>query len=191
VKYACGLDLSLRSAGLALVPTDWAPALDWRRVIVRTVGLKLTKESAEREHGHRIAAMSRAILEFIQGYDVEHVFLEGYAYSQMLSRAHSLGEIGGAVKLRLYDAGYSWTTVAASSARAHLGCFSARAPKGAPKLPKVKEQVHAALRAMGAPADWTGDELDALVVANHALVQGGHGGILVPREPKPKRGRAA
>jgi hypothetical protein len=193
-----GLDLSLRASALALVPLDWAPGLDWRRVIVRTAGESLEETASASELARRTIGIAEAIVACLYTHDVTKVWIEDYAYGKGDARSHQLGELGGVVKAALYREGIEFATVVASSARANLGKFSApRRPKGAPKLPKhlrppsLKEQVHAALRTMGAPADWTGDELDALVVANHGALEGGHGGILVPREPKPKRRKAA
>jgi hypothetical protein len=131
--------------------------------------------------------------------NVEKVWIEEYAFSKKESRSHALGELGGAVKLRLFLAGINFGVVHSNSARARIGRFSAeRRPKdengkrAKRTKPGVKEQVQAALHAMGAPKDWTGDELDAFVVANHGLIVGGHGGILVPEETKKqKKARAA
>jgi len=193
-----GLDLSLRASALALGPTDWAPALDWGRIIVRTVGLSLEGTATARDLARRTIGIAEAIVTCLQAHGVTKVWIEDYAYGKGDARSHQLGELGGVVKAALYREGIEFAAVVASSARANVGCFSApRRPKGEPRLPKhlrppsLKEQVHAALRAMGAPQDWTADELDAWVVMNHGLIRGGHGGILVPREPKAKKRRAA
>ena len=167
-RYAAGLDLSLRCAGIALVPTDWAPALDWSRVIVRSVGVSLKKDATEWERGHRVSEMSRAIVHLLGQYEIERTFIEQYAFAQMLSQAHSLGELGGAVKLRLYEAGLQWSTVVATSARTHLG-----------KMPRkgAKDAAHDVLERMGCPADWKPDEKDALIIGNAGLFELGHVGF--------------
>jgi hypothetical protein len=184
-----GLDLSLRAAGLALAPLDWAPGLHWQRIVVRTVGAKLPDDATELQKVKRIAGIANTIVDFAVARGVTFAWFEQYAYNAKDSRQHALGELGGVVKLRLFDAGIPFDTVPASTARAHLGRFSAprRGPDGKkPKGPSLKEQVHAALREMGAPADWTPDECDAFVAVNHALIQGNHGGITVHREASPR-----
>jgi Holliday junction resolvasome RuvABC endonuclease subunit len=167
-RYVAGLDLSLRCAGVALVPTDWAPGLDWSRVHARSVGVSLKKDATEWERGHRVSAMSRAIVDFLGQFQVERTFIEQYAFSQMLSQAHSLGELGGAVKLRLYEAGLQWSTVVATSARTHLG-----------KMPRkgAKDAAHEVLEQMGCPKDWKPDEKDALIIANAGLFDLGRVGF--------------
>ena len=192
-----GLDLSLRAAGLALVPEDFAPGLDFSRVRVRTVGEKLPANATSRQQAERIAKIAHAIVVFARNHGVTKAWIENYAFSRGDSRAHALGELGGVVRVALLRSGIEFDVVHSNTARKHLGKFSAlpkkkRENKNVEALPpKVKEQVHLALYGMGAPKHWTGDELDAFVVANHGLIEGGHGGILVPEEPKQTKKRAA
>lgn len=190
-RYVAGLDLSLRATGIALVPFDWAPGLDWRRVIVRQAGLPLAADAEAASVTWRTIAITEAVLKLLKGYDVLSVWVEEYSFSRGDARSHQLGELGGVMKAELYRAGYSFGSIFSNTARAHIGKFS-RGKKGEGK-PPVKSQVHAALRALGAPADWTKDELDSFVVANAALIKLGHQGLLVPREQskKVKRQRAA
>ncbi len=188
--HVLGLDLSLRSCGLALVPVDWAPALDWGRVIVRTVGQKLDSDATPIDQALRCIDIADAIVRFVReqrsaGRPPEAVWIEEYAFSKGDARSHQIGELGGVVRAELVRNGIRFDVVVASSARAKLGRFSARAPAIGPKV-KLKDQVHAALRSMGAPRDWTGDELDALAIANHGIIEGGHRGIFVP-SPAAKR----
>lgn len=188
-----GLDLSLRSAGLALVPTDWAPGLDWTRVRVQTVGEELKADASPRKQAERIAKIANAILVFARNNGVAKAWLEDYAFSRGDSRAHALGELGGVVRVALLRGGIPFDVVHSNTARKHLGTFSPRPKKERVRSekapPKMKAQVHAALHEMGAPKNWKGDELDAFVVANHGLIVDGHGGILVPKEAK--KGKAA
>lgn len=190
MKYLVGLDLSLRATGVALVPFDWAPGLQWDRVIVRQAGVDLTADAEAASVTWRTIAITEAVLKLLKSFDVLSVWVEEYSFSRGDARSHQLGELGGVMKAELYRAGYSFGSIFSNTARAHLGKFS-RGKKGQPKPPPLKAQVHTALRAMGAPTDWTKDEYDALVIANAALINLGHGGILVPREPKPKGRRAA
>lgn len=188
-QYVAGLDLSLRATGIALVPFDWAPGLDWRRVIVRQAGLALTADAEAASVTWRTIAIAEAVLKLLRGYDVLSVWVEEYSFSKGDARSHQLGELGGVMKAELYKAGYSFGSVFSNTARAHLGKFS-RGKKGEAKRPPIKDQVRAALRSLGAPADWTKDEADAFVIGNGALIKLGHQGLVVPREAPAKRPRA-
>lgn len=192
-----GLDLSLRGSGLALVPLDWAPGLDFARVRVQTVGQSLSADATPRQQAERIAKIANAIVVFARNNGVTKAWIENYAFSRGDSRAHALGELGGVVRVALLKSGIPFDVVHSNTARAHLGKFAARPKKKSENRnvenlpPKMKVQVQLALHAMGAPKHWTGDELDAFVVANHGLIEGGHGGIVVAQEQKAKREKKA
>jgi Holliday junction resolvasome RuvABC endonuclease subunit len=100
------------------------------------------------------------------------VIIEEYAFSRHSARAHELGELGGVVKLELMRAGVPFRTYQASAARKLLG----KAPRKDPK-----RWAHNQLIAAGAPAAWTGDQLDAFLQANqHLSFQGD--ALMLPQE---------
>jgi hypothetical protein len=186
-----GLDLSLRSSGLALAPIGWKPALDpesWKPVRVARVGSPLKLVATPTDKAKRITLMSKAIADFATEHDVVKVWFEEYAFSQSGAHAHELGELGGAVKMRLFMRGIAFDTVVVNTARAKLGKFAkqTRGEDGKKTGLTVKKQVEAAQLELGAPLDWKPDERDAFVVLNHGLVVDGYGGVLVPR-PKPEK----
>jgi hypothetical protein len=78
----------------------------------------------------------------------------------MRTSAHSLGEVGGVVRLELVRAGLDIRTANMGSARKLLLGKVARAD--------AKMAVYAALRAAGAPFE-TADETDAMCAANWGL----------------------
>lgn len=63
----------------------------------------------------RLAAIRDAVLEHAAGADV--VVIEGYAFGQArgTSQMHSTGELGGVVRLALYEAGILFVDVAPAS----------------------------------------------------------------------------
>ena len=106
--------------------------------------------------------------------------LEQYAYSADTSRAHSLGELGGVVKVALAYMGLELAVMSPARARVLLG----KAPrKGG------KDWAHARLLEAGAPRSWTGDQLDAFCVANAWLAENqGHALILRDQPTLPMPG---
>lgn len=98
------------------------------------------------------------------------VAVEDYAFSQGQSQAHALGELGGVVKLAMHENIGDVHPLTASHVRSCLGKFSGKG---------VKEQVHKVVRSMGVPEVWTGDVIDAFVVANGWAVANGYGGIVL------------
>jgi len=168
VRMAMGIDASLTGTGLVAIPFDWH--LDWNRVQRAKFGLSVPKGASESERIRRLDYICTRVLEFASDHAVTDVFMEGYAFSAKLSRAHALGELGGNLKRDVVvGLGLPLTVIAPNTARAVLGKFVTRAAKGAPKPPPVKDQVQAVLRTVGLPIEWDGDETDAWVVANYGL----------------------
>jgi hypothetical protein len=168
MRVAMGIDSSLAGTGLVAVPFKWG--LDWSRVARATFGLGLSKGAKEADRVRRIDFICTRMMEFAQEHEVTDVFIEQYAFSKKLSPAHALGEIGGNLKRDVViGLGLPLTVVVTNTARALLGTFSARARKGAPKPPPMKDQVHAVLRRAGLPSSWGPDEIDAWVAVNWGL----------------------
>lgn len=87
-----GLDLSLTSTGIAY------------RDVNDTVSTKL--RGAERLH-----VVSSRIMTMIAGLDDSFVVVEGYSFASRNSQAHAIGELGGCVRMRLWEAGVPFVEV--------------------------------------------------------------------------------
>jgi hypothetical protein len=168
MRVAMGIDASLTGTGLVAVPFDWG--LDWARVARAHLGLLIPKGASEADRVRRLDFICTRMMEFAESNAVTEAFMEQYAFSSRTAYSHALGELGGNLKRDIViGLGLPLTIVSPASARTLLGTFSARAKKGAPKPPPIKDQVHAVLRAAGLPLDWDGDETDAWVVVNWGL----------------------
>lgn len=163
-----GLDLSLTKTGMAAVPADWAH--DFNRCAVATAGMGLKKDATEHERAMRLKLIRDAVLQFARRVGAGVAIIEQYAYTSMVTQAHSLGELGGVVRLALIEAGIEVEVVAPASARKLLG-----------KQPRKDAKIWAAHRlvTMGAPAAWPMDCLDAFAVCNFKLAELGVG-LLAP-----------
>lgn len=82
-----GLDLSLTSTGVCVAGKPFA-------INSKNKGTKRLVEISER-------ILTTAVLE-----NPHAIMLEGYSFGSKFSRAHSIGELGGAVKAILYKSGY-------------------------------------------------------------------------------------
>jgi len=163
-----GIDLSLRATGLVVLADDWGQ--DWSRCVHQTLGYGLAKDAPEDTRIARLHSMAVAIALFAMQHRPSHIAIEQYAFSRMASQAHALGELGGAVKAALWRAGFPVRPVVAMSAR--------KVVMGVCPRNDAKRVTHLALYRMGAPKSWTGDELDAWVVANALLAEVGTGALV-------------
>ena len=79
-----GLDLSLTSTGYCI---NEEPSV-----------IKTKFKGAE-----RLSVISNLILEVAVGKNVNLVLIEGYAFGARNSQSHSIGELGGAVRMKLWE----------------------------------------------------------------------------------------
>jgi len=154
-----GLDLSLTASAAVACRTNWDG--DWSRVQSLVIGEPFTKGASQEQGARRTETIAASLVAFAQSVGATQAWIEGYAYSQAKA-AHSLGELGGVVRLELVRAGIEIHTVTASEARKLLLGHNPR--KGA------KVAVAEAFRASGARFD-TLDEYDAMCVANFGLAE--------------------
>ena len=152
-----GLDLSLTAAAAVAVPLDWDG--DWSRVHSVVVGEPLHRTATDAERARRTETIASRLVAFAQAERATTAFIEGYAYGLRTS-AHSLGELGGVVRLELVRAGVEIRTANMGSSRRML--LGACPKKGA------KVAVYSTLRAAGATFE-TLDESDAFTCANFGL----------------------
>lgn len=81
-----GLDLSLTSTGIAL-PDGTTEAI-----------------SVPQKGTLRLIALRKAIMDYVDKYKHPIVVIEGYSFAQRNSQAHSLGELGGVIRVALTEA---------------------------------------------------------------------------------------
>lgn len=163
-----GLDLSLTATGIVVAPYRWG--LDWGRIEVAKAGFSLKQDASELERANRLRAIVRQVVQVVVDFKPTVAVLEQYAFSSQASQAHALGELGGAVKVQLVQMGVQLSVVPPASARKLLG----KAPRK-----DVKTWAHQRLYAAGAPKWWTGDQLDAFVVANYFLSGAGGDAVIL------------
>lgn len=96
VEVAVGIDPSATGTGLAAVALVTGELVSHTRIrtgttgVTRLVGIRATLE-------HWLKGL------FEGGYTVTHVAMEGYSFGSRDNQAHKLGEVGGLIKVALYD----------------------------------------------------------------------------------------
>ncbi len=93
-----GIDLSLVGLGLCAIPTTWG--YDRGRIRAVTLSYPLHKGATTREQVKRLHVLSRDVAKFARSVGATHAWMESYAFSRN-TMAHSLGELGGVVRLGL------------------------------------------------------------------------------------------
>lgn len=81
-----GIDLSLTSTGVAVADATYLVSTKYNGPL-------------------RLATVRDSILALLQPLPNPHAVLEGYSFASRNSRAHSIGELGGVVKVALMEAG--------------------------------------------------------------------------------------
>lgn len=169
-KVVMGLDLSLTASAAVVIPHNWELG-DWDSLITHVVGCSLLQEASPAEKLSRIDSISFELIQLARETRVTDIFVEQYAFSQMLTRAHALGELGGVVKLDLKrQLGIVAQPVVASQARKFL-CGKVPRKDG-------KKYVEAQLKLMGAKFK-SHDEGDAFTCANFGLSEIGLSALTV------------
>ena len=174
------MDISLTGAAACAMPVDWVTPViqDWSRLRTVRVGEKLHNSDAPEKKDGRLERIVEVLEDFLlnridftnaKSPDViVGVFIEGYAFAQGAQRGHSLGEIGGVVKLMVRRVtGRSAQPVAAQSARKLL--------TGKGNAPK--QFVLEYWRKMGAPFE-DDDTSDAATIANWGLSELGRPALI-------------
>ncbi len=177
MRVALGIDLSLSATGLVAVPFDWGG--DWSRVARATYGKPLKQHASQAQVVERLNFIARNMGAFAEKFHCTDAIMEQYAFSSQSSRAHALGELGGALKRECIARGLDLhAPVPPASARAVLG-----------KMPRKgsKDAAHVILHnECGCPVEWTPDECDAFIATNYKLTElGGFAYIL--RDPSAEK----
>lgn len=143
-----GLDLSLTSTGVS-VNGD-------------TQVLSVKEKGAE-----RLSLISNKILEICISEKISCALIEGYSFSSRNSQAHSIGELGGCVRMRLWENGISFVDIP-PTCRAKFATGKGNASKG--------EVISAISAKTGKIFSGAGgnDECDAWVLEQMGLVHIGN-----------------
>ncbi len=173
--YVVGLDLSLRAAGACAIPVGW-DGMSLGRIRMAVFGGEL-KDPTEHQRLERMHGIAKGIAEFCRaltphGLAPVHVFVEQYAFSRGQAHSHLLGECGGIVKYRLWRKLnlVAMPVINTSARKTLLGIIPKKDPV-TKKAIKAKEIVWKNVRRLGGSAcEWTNDEVDAFVVANHGIM---------------------
>jgi hypothetical protein len=156
VTVLIGLDLSCTAAPAVAVPLDWDG--QWSRVHSVVVGEKLRRDSSDAERARRTETIASRLVAFAQAERATVAFIEGNAFSQHTA-AHTLGELGGVVRLELVRAGIEIRTANMSTSRRLL---LGKCCKGA------KVAAYTTLKTAGAMFE-TLDQSDAFTAVNLGL----------------------
>jgi len=92
MSFLIGLDLSLTSTGVS--------------VNGKTSVISTKARGAERLH-----IVSSAILDLCSSEKIVCAIIEGYSFASRNSQAHSIGEMGGAVRMKLWENGIPYVEV--------------------------------------------------------------------------------
>lgn len=112
----------------------------------------------EEDRIRRCIRVFRQISELIATYNVRHVGIEGYAYSQA-AQAHQIGEVGGVVKTQLLvKHGILPKVVPPTTARKHVFGYGGSIPGGKASIKRIVSE------GLGVSVD-NDHEADATVVA--------------------------
>jgi len=164
------LDLSLRHTAAVVAPDDLFDREEpSRHAVFLNVGQDVRKKVPESQRIERLKFIAAHVSEFSRVYKVEKWYVEGYSYGNG-EQAHSLGELGGVVKVQLSLDGHYVTPIAVLSARSTmLGTL----PKLTKEQKKIKENLPKSIvfeeMKLRFPQITRNDESDALAVFNQAM----------------------
>jgi crossover junction endodeoxyribonuclease RuvC len=140
-----GLDLSLTSSGVSVAGST--------RVV-----------SSKKKGVERLADLRSQFTEIFLDCQVTHAVIEGYSFGSRNSQAHSIGELGGVVRVLLFDMGIPFVEVPPTS-RAKFATGRGNASKG-----EVISSISAKTGRIFAGAGGN-DECDAWVLEQMALTK--------------------
>jgi hypothetical protein len=161
--YALGFDLSLSAPAAVALPLDWKPG-DWKRVKTWLLKPKGPKSDDTRGQYERYGIISDWAWALTGELGAPGLYgIEQYAFSRNNAQASKLMELGGIVRLRLFQARDMIAQVVSTSPARKL--FLGDVPQS---NPKVAVQL-ALFNRCGAPKTWDENQCDAFIVANFML----------------------
>jgi Holliday junction resolvasome RuvABC endonuclease subunit len=140
-----GLDLSLTSTGVSIGGSTHSIRVDTRGV-------------------ERLKEIRDSIINTAVEHHIEVVAIEGYSYASRMSQSHSLGELGGVVRLALFEHSIPFVVIPPTS-RAKFATGKGNAGK-----PEVMSSVSAKTGIIWSGGDG-GDRCDAWVLEQMLLVK--------------------
>lgn len=172
-EIVIGMDISWRRPAMVVLPANWKPG-DWKTIrsfaFAESRSEKTLNEVECIERTERLVTKIAGVIKhqlFSDPYSNHvdqsvHCFIEQYAYAQHQQGGHArIVEFVGALKLEVWrECGILLLPVIGTSARKLL---LGRIPRS---VGKVKVYVQTEVFRMGAPKEWTEDEVDAFVIAN-------------------------
>ena len=138
-EVICGLDLSLNKTGVMVlnakgdiihqecIDIDEANKVikeNWK--IENKDKLKSKEYTVKNDYNHDLKSMPRLsfikerILEILKEFKVTKIAIEGYSFSSRGRSVFDLGELGGAIRLALYENSYAYVDVSPSSVKAFI-----------------------------------------------------------------------
>lgn len=120
-----GVDLALNATGLVIAHA----ALVGEEQIF-DVRLAELVRPGERRGMERIAWVMSRVRGLVLEHGVQDLAIEGYAFSKLTTHAHEQGELGGVVRLSLWQRGISWWEVTPATLK-KIVTGKGNAPKGA------------------------------------------------------------
>lgn len=87
-----GLDISLTSTGCSLNGETWT--------------ISTNSKGAE-----RLSRISNDVVNIVMDNPIDIVILEGYSFASRNSQAHSIGELGGAIRMKIWERGVPYIEV--------------------------------------------------------------------------------
>lgn len=173
MSFVVGFDLSLTAPAAVAIPLNWRPG-DWKRVkswLARPMAPSKDDARGQLLRYKGIADWACSLVDEIGGRTATY-FVEQYAFSRNNAQASKLMELGGIVRLALFDRfGLVPHVVATSSARKLL----------LGKVPRADQKAHtqAAFFRLGAPKTWDENRIDAACVVNYGLTEFGRVALTV------------
>ena len=138
-EVICGLDLSLNKTGVVILSSSGdkihEECIDIEEVnkeikkkwkIENSDKLKSKEYTVKDNYNHDLKSMARLkyikdrILTILDEFKVTKIAIEGYSFSSKGRSVFDLGELGGAIRLALYEKKYQYIDVSPSSVKAFI-----------------------------------------------------------------------
>lgn len=105
-KRIAGIDQSLNSTGIAIIDAETGLL-----VYSETISLNKNKSTPKLFGPARLIHIRNRIKELLSAHQVDFVALEGYSFGSRGASIFDLGEVGGAIRILVYDLGLPFETV--------------------------------------------------------------------------------
>ena len=151
-QVCAGLDLSLRSAGVAIITAPFEAKYF-------TFGYALKKGATNRDHLERVINITNNVMFVLKKHKCDHIGIENYGFASK-GKISMQADLGGTIKSQIYVGGSLPILIASLTVRKYL------LGKGVASSSKSKVLVRDCLVEKGYPMPGNLDESDALGVAH-------------------------